>query len=227
MTEHAFFATTPRGMESLLVAELKGFGARQVTPGSAGVFFTAELQVAYRACLWSRVANRILLNLAEFPAPDEKSLYHGVGALDWSRHLTHSSTLAVNVHCAKSNITHTVFAAQRIKDAIVDQFRALQGSRPSVDRIHPDVRINAYLFRNHLRLSLDLSGGSLHRREYRHSDVAAPLKENLAAAESRIRDVDIAAETADLTRNTILQQAAVSVLSQANVQPQLALSLLG
>ncbi len=52
-------------------------------------------------------------------------------------------------------------------------------------------------------------------------------RENLSAAESRIRDVDVAIETADLTRNSILQQAAVSVLSQANVQPQLALSLLG
>ena len=51
-------------------------------------------------------------------------------------------------------------------------------------------------------------------------------EENLTAAESRIRDVDVASETADLTRNSILQQAAVSVLSQANVQPQIALSLL-
>jgi flagellin len=54
----------------------------------------------------------------------------------------------------------------------------------------------------------------------------ANASENLSAAESRIRDVDIASETADLTRNSILQQAAVSVLSQANVQPQIALSLL-
>ncbi len=182
MTGHTFFATTPRGMEPLLMAELSEFGARQVSPGSAGVSFTGDLPVAYRACLWSRVANRILLSLGEFPAPDEQSLYNSVGTLDWSRHLTSSSTLAVNVHSAKSNISHTHFAAQRVKDAIVDQFRGIDGSRPSVDRDRPDVRINAYLFRNRLRLSLDLSGGSLHRREYRRSDGAAPLKENLAAA---------------------------------------------
>jgi len=112
MTGHTFFATTPRGMEPLLVAELNDFGAQQVSSGSAGVSFTGDLQVAYRACLWSRVANRILLGLGEFPAPDEQSLYNCVGALDWSRHLTCSSTLAVNVHSAKSNITHTHFAAQ-------------------------------------------------------------------------------------------------------------------
>jgi len=93
-----------------------------------------------------------------------------------------SLTRISQLNSAKSNITHTHFAAQRVKDAIVDQFRRIDGSRPSVDRDRPDVRINAYLFRNRLRLSLDLSGGSLHRREYRRSDSAAPLKENLAAA---------------------------------------------
>ncbi len=169
-------------MEPLLVTELKQLGARQVSPGSAGVSFAGNLTIAYRACLWSRLANRILLPIAAFPAADEQSLYNGVRALDWSAHMSAASTLAVNVHSAKSTITHTHFAAQRIKDAIVDQFRAIDGERPSVDRERPDLRINAYLFRNRLRLSLDLSGGSLHRRAYRQSDGGAPLKENLAAA---------------------------------------------
>ena len=182
MVGHRFFATTPRGMEPLLVAELNQFGASDIARGSAGVAFSGELVIAYKTCLWSRVTNRVLLSVGEFPADNEKELYGAVRSLNWSQHMAVSSTLAVNAHSAKSAITHTQFAAQRVKDAVVDQFRAIDGSRPSVDREQPDIRINAYLFRNRLRLSLDLSGGSLHRRFYRQSDSGAPLKENLAAA---------------------------------------------
>lgn len=177
-----FFATTPKGIETILASELCNFGAQAVKPGSAGVSFSGELSVAYRACLWSRVASRILVKMDDFPASDESALYHGIALTDWSQHFNNDVTLAINAHAAKSNITHSHFVAQRIKDAIVDQFRERTGKRPSVDRKSPDIRLNAYLFRNRLRLSLDISGDSLHRRNYRDSSHAAPLKENLAAA---------------------------------------------
>jgi 23S rRNA (guanine2445-N2)-methyltransferase / 23S rRNA (guanine2069-N7)-methyltransferase len=176
------FATVPRGLEPLLAEELRGLGAEAVQPGHAGVGFRGGIELAYRVCLWSRLASRVLLLLGAFPAPDPDRLYAGVRKIDWSAHLDPEGTLAVDFTTAASAVSHSHFAALKVKDAIVDQFRAVAGVRPSVDIAHPDVRINGYLFRDRLRLSLDLSGESLHRRGYRVSGLQAPLKENLAAA---------------------------------------------
>jgi 23S rRNA (guanine2445-N2)-methyltransferase / 23S rRNA (guanine2069-N7)-methyltransferase len=177
-----FFATTPKGMEPLLADELSALGADSVRTTRAGVSFEGALEVGYRACLWSRVASRILLMLTRFPAASPEDLYDGVRAIRWDEHLAPDGTLAVDFTTAQSNITHSHFGALKVKDAIVDQFRDDYGVRPSVALDRPDVRVNVYLHKNQARLSLDLSGESLHRRGYREEGVSAPLKENLAAA---------------------------------------------
>lgn len=177
-----FFATAPRGVTDLLATELTGLGATSVADNRAGVEFEGSLETAYRACLWSRLANRILLPLAEFAAADPDALYEGCQAIDWSTHMSPSGTLAVDTNVASSKITHNHYAALRIKDAIVDQFNAKAGHRPGVDTERPDLRINAYIHRDVARLYVDLSGTSLHQRGYRLSAGEAPLKENLAAA---------------------------------------------
>ncbi|HKK04551.1 MAG TPA: bifunctional 23S rRNA (guanine(2069)-N(7))-methyltransferase RlmK/23S rRNA (guanine(2445)-N(2))-methyltransferase RlmL [Gammaproteobacteria bacterium] len=181
-TTHTFFAAAPRGMESLLAAELRALGAAKVAPGRAGVGFEGPLALAYRACLWSRLANRILLTLARFDAPDAEALYAAVHELPWEDHLSPDGTLAVDLQASQSPIRHSHFAALKVKDAVVDRFRARCGRRPSVELERPDLRINVYLNRRRAVLSLDLAGESLHRRGYRERGVAAPLKENLAAA---------------------------------------------
>lgn len=107
MIEHTYFATTPKGMEPLLVAEFNQLGAQKVTAGSAGVSFTGDIKTAYRACLWSRLANRILLPIDAFPATDEKALYNGVRALDWSVHLSSTSTLAGWPPCLPATLPST------------------------------------------------------------------------------------------------------------------------
>ncbi len=177
-----FFATAPKGIEPLLAAELRELGALDVKETRAGVAFTGDLAVALRACLWSRLANRVLLTLSRFPAPNPEALYAGVQAIDWGAHLDVGGTLAVDANVSSSAITHSQFAALKVKDAVVDQFRAHTGSRPSVDTGQPDVRLNLYILRDEAVLSLDLSGESLHRRGYRGEGREAPLKENLAAA---------------------------------------------
>lgn len=183
MTSHRhFFATAPKGIEPLLADELRALGAFEVAEGRSGVAFSGPLAIAYRACLWSRLASRVLLPLATFPATSPEELYAGVRAIDWSEHLSAESTLAVDASVSGSKITHSHYAALKIKDAVVDQFRDRTGDRPSVDAERPDVRINLYLLRDIANLSLDLSGDSLHRRGYRDEGVLAPLKENLAAA---------------------------------------------
>ncbi|MDF1579911.1 MAG: bifunctional 23S rRNA (guanine(2069)-N(7))-methyltransferase RlmK/23S rRNA (guanine(2445)-N(2))-methyltransferase RlmL [Desulfuromonadales bacterium] len=177
-----FFASTPKLIEQLLADELKTFGAQEVQATTAGVAFSGSLEVAYRACLWSRFANRILLILNEFAAPDPDALYAGVMAIDWDQHLSPAQTMAVDGVVFSSQITHGGFAALRVKDAVVDYFRERCDSRPTVDTQRPDIQLNIRLRHDQAVLSLDLSGESLHRRGYRLGRGAAPLKENLAAA---------------------------------------------
>lgn len=182
MTSHQLFATAPRGLENLLCDELLALGAADAREQRGGVAFSGNLALAYRACLWSRVANRVLLPLAEFAAGDPDALYRGAAQIDWARHLAPEGTLAVDVTAVRAAIGHSRYAAQRVKDAVVDQFRERTGERPSVDTERPSIRINVHLVGDQATLALDLSGESLHRRGYREAGVAAPLKENLAAA---------------------------------------------
>ncbi len=182
MSEPRFFATAARHLETLLAEELSGLGVAPVAETRAGVRFGTTLSDAYRVCLWSRVANRVLMPLAQFAADSPEALYAGVRALPWEEHLTPTSTFAVHLDTARSAITHSHYGALTVKDAIADRFRDSFGIRPDVRIERPDLQIQVYLFRNEATVSLDLSGESLHRRGYREQGSAAPLKENLAAA---------------------------------------------
>ncbi len=179
---HSLYVTVPAGTADLAAEELVACGVSVVKVERGGVACQGSLEQAYRACLWSRVANRVLLELAEFPAPTPEALYEGARTVDWSAHLGVDGTLAIDCTSTHSAITHTQFAAQKTKDAIVDQFRERMGTRPSVDVASPHVRVNLHLDRDVATLAIDLAGDSLHRRGYRGAQGAAPLKENLAAA---------------------------------------------
>jgi 23S rRNA (guanine2445-N2)-methyltransferase / 23S rRNA (guanine2069-N7)-methyltransferase len=177
-----FLATAPAGVEPLLAAELADLGATAPQPVRGGIRFRGSLELAYRACLWSRTASRILLQLAEFPAADAEALYSGLYDLPWEENLAAHGTLAVDFSGGGPGIDHTHFGAQRVKDAIVDRFRAHVGQRPGVEPRRPDLRIHARWQRGQATVGIDLSGDSLHRRGYREAIVTAPLKETLAAA---------------------------------------------
>ncbi len=182
MTGAPFFATAARNLETLLADELRGLDIPEVVETRAGVRFGGGLAAAYRVLLWSRIANRVLMPLAEFPAEDAEALYDGVRTIDWSAHLGPEQTLAVHTEAARSGITHGRFAALKIKDAIVDQLRERTGRRPNVDPTRPDIQLHCQLFRDQATLSLDLAGDSLHRRGWGERRSAASLKETLAAA---------------------------------------------
>jgi 23S rRNA (guanine2069-N7)-methyltransferase / 23S rRNA (guanine2445-N2)-methyltransferase len=177
-----FFASCPPGVADLTAAELRGCGATHTRELKLGVLFEGTLETAYRACLWSRTASRILMPLGNFPAGTPEALYNGVAAIDWTQHIAASGTLAIDFGGSSAGIKHTHFGALKTKDAIVDQLRERSGQRPSIELERPDVRLDVRLDRERATLSLDLSGDSLHRRAYRARGVAAPLKENLAAA---------------------------------------------
>jgi 23S rRNA (guanine2445-N2)-methyltransferase / 23S rRNA (guanine2069-N7)-methyltransferase len=176
-----FLASSPRGLGDLLARELGGFGAQELRERSTGVAFTGTLESAYRACLWSRLANRVFLELGSFEARDAQEFHAAVCRIDWTAHLAPGATLACDFSGRHPAITHTHFGALKLKDGIVDALRAATGSRPDVALERPDVRVHAHAHGTHLTIAIDLAGESLHRRGYRGAAGEAPLKENVAA----------------------------------------------
>lgn len=181
-----FYAAAIPGTEKALCEELRELGFASVRLNRGGVPFRGEPSEGWRACLESRIAQRIQLLLGRFPCPSEQALFDGVQTIDWSAYLTPNHTLSVSAVCIASTITHSGFAGLKVKDAIVDQVRARTGRRPSVDREDPDIRVFLYLANNKATLYLDLSGEPLHRRGYRKETGDAPLRETLAAAMLRM-----------------------------------------
>lgn len=177
-----FFATCAKGTEGALRRELAALRLPAVTGARGGVSFEGRLEHGMRACLHSRSAMRVLLQLGSFPAADAGALYQGVRSIEWTEWLTVRTTLAVEASVSSSAISHSQFAALKVKDAVVDALRDRLGARPDVDPKDPDVRIVLHLARDQADLSLDLAGQPLHRRGYRVAMTAAPLKETLAAA---------------------------------------------
>jgi 23S rRNA (guanine2445-N2)-methyltransferase / 23S rRNA (guanine2069-N7)-methyltransferase len=182
MSPLSFFATASRGLEPLLAKELAALGAQSVKEQGGGVAFSGDLAVAYRACLESRLASRILLPLARFPLTDADTLYQGARAVEWTDVFDVKTTFAIEVAGRSAAVTHTHYAGLKVKDAIADTFRGKTGERPSVDTEHAQIRIHLHLDKDEAQVALDLSGESLHRRGYRKSGGQAPLRENLAAA---------------------------------------------
>jgi 23S rRNA (guanine2445-N2)-methyltransferase / 23S rRNA (guanine2069-N7)-methyltransferase len=180
---YQFFATTPKALEDILTAELRALGISQLKATIAGVAFSSDLEMAYRLCLWSRVANRVLLVLSAFDVRSQDDLYREIQKINWFEHFNAEDSFAVSFSSKNSTaITNSHFGALKVKDAIVDQMRAKFGVRPSINTERPNLRINVHLNGEKAELSLDLSGESLHRRGYRDVSIEAPMKENLAAA---------------------------------------------
>nr|WP_010130575.1 bifunctional 23S rRNA (guanine(2069)-N(7))-methyltransferase RlmK/23S rRNA (guanine(2445)-N(2))-methyltransferase RlmL [Microbulbifer agarilyticus] len=183
MTEKfEFTATCPKGLENVLANELRQIGANVLREQPAAVRFDGDLAMAYRVNLWSRIANRVLLNLGQARIQDAEGLYRAVADQPWEEHISPNGVLWVQFSGTNREIRNSQFGAQKAKDAIVDRLRKATGARPDVDKRDPDLSVMLRLHRDVLEIAIDLSGDSLHRRGYRTHIGAAPLKENLAAA---------------------------------------------
>jgi len=175
-------ATAALGTEDLCAAELRALGLPAVRILKGAVEFKGTLLEGLKACLTLRTAMRVLLPLAQVAAPSADGMYQGLKGLPWQDHLSLRSTFAIDVTGESEGLTHSLFVAQKAKDAIVDVLRERLGGRPSVDRAQPDVRVVLHLHRGRADVSLDLAGESLHRRGYRRAQHSAQLKETLAAS---------------------------------------------
>lgn len=182
MSKTTYFATTARGFEEMLKVELEQITQGECKIAQGGVHFSTSQAGVYRALLHSRLASRILLPLVSSKVFDEMDLYATVVAQNWAELFDCRDTFFVDFNGTNSEIRHTQYGAMRVKDGIVDYFERKGFARPTVDKIRPDIRIHAYLQKNELILSLDLSGEALHMRGYREDTGKAPLRETLAAA---------------------------------------------
>jgi 23S rRNA (guanine2445-N2)-methyltransferase len=176
-----FFAPCPRGLEGTLAAELSRIGAESVAPVDGGAGFAGPIDVAYHANLESRVASRILWEVARGSYRDDRDLYRLAHGVDWARRFGVGRTLRVDVAATRSPLRSLEFATLKIKDAVCDRFRSESGRRPSVNKQRPDVRVHAYLTERDATLYVDTSGEALFKRGWRRDADVAPLRENLAA----------------------------------------------
>lgn len=183
-----YFAQIARGLEDPGAEELTELGASEVKPAYRGIYFNADKKTLYRINYHSRLCTRILAPLLQFDCHSTKYLYKTAIKMDWSQLLSSRNTFAINATTANSNIRHSQYAGLTLKDAIADHFLDKYDARPSVDKRNPDVWLNLRIDRNKATISLDTSGGSLHRRGYRKETVEAPMQETVAAAIVRFSD---------------------------------------
>jgi putative N6-adenine-specific DNA methylase len=176
-----FFATCPRGLENALAEELKALGAQDAQTTGGGVGFFGPMTLCYAANLHSRLATRILLRVSAGKYQNEEDVYQGTLAVFWHKWFDASRTIAVKVVAQDSQLKSLNFITLKIKDAVCDRFREESGMRPSVQTLHPDIRIHAFLTRDRYTLYLDTSGESLYKRGLRKQSGVAPINENLAA----------------------------------------------
>jgi putative N6-adenine-specific DNA methylase len=217
MADYTYFATTSRGLEAVLAAEIAELGGGNLETAAGGVAFAGDLEMGYRANLWLRTAHRVLLHLASFHAPTPAALYEGTKEVPWPDLFPVERRIAVEATVRDSGITHSGFAAQKAKDAVADRFRERGGRRPDVDPVFPDVRIHLRIVRDEATLSLDTSGESLNRRGYRADPSEAPVRETLAAGIVMLSGWDARRPLADpmCGAGTILIEAALIALGAA------------
>jgi putative N6-adenine-specific DNA methylase len=181
MENRKWVAKTFFGFEDITAAELRALGAQDIKIGSRAVEFAGDKGFMYKANLAVRTALRILMPIGHFKAIDDRQLYASIGNINWTDYLKPDQTFWIDATLHSPYFTHSQFVAQRVKDAIVDQFRARTGQRPNIDKDFPTIRIDVRIDRENCTISLDSSGASLHQRGYRSRTNIAPINEVLAA----------------------------------------------
>ncbi|WP_353851328.1 THUMP domain-containing protein [Aquitalea sp.] len=177
----ALFAPCPRGLEMTLVAELNAMGANDVSKVDGGVAFRGDADIMMKANLYSRTASRVLLKLAEGAYQQESDIYQLAMQIDWPRWFDVSRSIKVKTDAIGAQLRSLDFVSLKVKDAVCDRFRQANAGRPNVDTRTPDMRIHAFLTRDHATIYLDTSGEPLFKRGWREETGEAPLRENLAA----------------------------------------------
>jgi putative N6-adenine-specific DNA methylase len=174
-------AKTFKGLEGVLAKELENLGARDIEILNRAVSYKGDQEMLYKANFWLRTALKVLKPIRTFKVRNEVDLYKGISQIDWSEFMNAEDTLSINTLVSSQYFNHSQFVALKSKDAIVDQFKAKFGKRPSIDTADPTLLLNIHLTDDECIVSLDSSGESLHKRGYRLNSILAPINEVLAA----------------------------------------------
>jgi len=178
----SYFAQVANGLEEMAAAEIEALGASRVNKRFRGLQFTADMESVYRINYGARLITRVLAPLLSFDCHSTKYLYKTAMDIPWEDLFHPEQSFAIFAQVSNSAIKHSQYASLKLKDAIVDRFRDKLKRRPDVNTKHPDIWFNLHIENNRAVISLDTSGGSLHRRGYRLDSVEAPMQETLAAA---------------------------------------------
>jgi len=185
MTQNAdqmeMVAKTFPGLEEILAQEIRQIGGKKIEVLNRAVRFFGNKALLYKSNLYLRTALRILVPVLKENIKTQIDLYTVIKQYEWENHLKPGMTIAVDTFLSSSVFTHSQFVSLRTKDAVADRLRQVSNRRPSVNKTDPDVLINVHLANNVLTVSIDSSGGSLHKRGYRRGDFEAPMNEVLAA----------------------------------------------
>lgn len=188
--ESLYFAQIAESVKDIAIKELKSLGAYDLKPVFRGIWFKATKKDFYRITYFSRLISRILAPLVSFECHDKDDLYKAARKIRWEEFLTPEKTFSIMANVSESDITHSNFAGLRVKDAIADYFRDRANKRPNVDSKEPYITINIHIHKNLATLTIDASGGPLHKRGYREESVSAPMQETVAAAIIRLSEWD-------------------------------------
>jgi len=185
-----YFAQIAESVKDIAITELKSLGAYDLKPVFRGIWFKATQKDFYRITYFARLVSRILAPLVSFECNDKDDLYKAARKIRWEEFLSLKDTFSIVANVSESDITHSNFAGLRVKDAIADYFRDRTNKRPNVDAKDPYIIINIHIHKNLATLTIDASGGALHKRGYREETVAAPMQETVAAAIIRLSEWD-------------------------------------
>lgn len=181
MSVFQFIAVSAPSLEEILTGELRALGIKGATT-TGGSRFSGSIGDAYRVCMWSRVAHRVLLSLDQFAAPTEDALFDGIRRTRWPDHLHAPASFAVRLRAEGARLSQSTALAERVKTTILRQYRELDRDPPRTDPRHPDMLVEVAVSASEARIAIDLSGGPLYPRIYRGAHAADPLFEGLAAA---------------------------------------------
>jgi putative N6-adenine-specific DNA methylase len=176
-------ATTAPGVEGILASELKDLGLKVRQSISGGVEFSGKPEDLWRANLWSRVANRVVVRVDEFHANSFHELERRAKKVEWGRFLSSGSPVGFRVTCRKSRLYHSDAVAERLQNAAlkVTNAIAVKGEQDDEEE-SPGQLFIVRVANDVVTISADSSGALLHRRGYRQAIAKAPLRETLAAA---------------------------------------------
>jgi len=189
-TDGCYFAMVADGLKEAGAEELAELGAEDVRPEFSGIYFRADKSTLYRINYLTRLLSRCLAPLISFTCHDTNTLYRKAKQIKWEDFFAEGSTFAVSGNVSDSAISHSKYAALRLKDAVADYFKEKTGQRPDVSVRNPDILLNLHIRHDKAVISLDTSGGALHRRGYREETVSAPMQETVAASIIRFSEWD-------------------------------------